>query len=165
MRIDRTQQITQLQTEIAGLEQAINALAALPQEQQRLQDQLAEKRRQLAALQSNAAPPSVTQAQSGGVNFGVGGTFGDVTIGDVVGGDKISGDKVMGNKLINYGAPRPADLSKEHLQSLIAQHTRRLRALEIQAAQTGFNARPEVIVEMEDIRSEISRLSMLLEQG
>ncbi|MCG8349039.1 MAG: hypothetical protein MI924_14810, partial [Chloroflexales bacterium] len=90
---------------------------------------------------------------------------GDITIGDVVGGDKISGDKVMGDKLINYGAPRPADLTKEHLQSLIDQHTRRLRVLEIQAAQTGINARPEVMTEMEDIRGEIARLSMLLEQG
>ncbi|MCG8353137.1 MAG: ABC transporter C-terminal domain-containing protein, partial [Chloroflexales bacterium] len=86
MSIDRTQQIAQLQTEIAGLEQAINALAALPQEQQRLQAQLTEKRRQLAALQSNAALPGVTQIQRGGVNFGVDGTFGDITIGDVVGG-------------------------------------------------------------------------------
>jgi hypothetical protein len=39
------------------------------------------------------------QEQSGGVNFGSSGQFGDITIGDVVGGDKISGDKVGGDKI------------------------------------------------------------------
>ena len=38
---------------------------------------------------------------------------------------------------------------------------RRLAILEVQAAQTGYNAPPEVVMEIEDLRKEIAAL----EQG
>jgi hypothetical protein len=97
--------------------------------------------------------------QSGGINFGSGNTIG--TIGDVVAGDKIGGDKVLGDKIMNYGAPKPADTGPEHLRLLIDQHIRRLRVLESQAAVYGYNARPEVQNEIEDIRAELARLQAL----
>src|SRR5690349_12444928 len=56
MTDDRERQRAQLQSEIAALQQAIPALAALPSEQERLRVQLADKERQLAMLQ---AAPSV----------------------------------------------------------------------------------------------------------
>jgi hypothetical protein len=104
--------------------------------------------------------------QTGGINFGSGntiGSIGDVVAGDKIGGDKVSGDKVMGDKVINYGAPRPADTAPEHLRRLIELHTRRLRVLDEQATRAGYNARPEVLNEIDDIRAEIARLQALLE--
>ena len=98
--------------------------------------------------------------QSGGINFGSGNKIDQ--IGDIVAGDKIAGDKVLGDKILNYGAPKPADTGPEHVQRLIDLHTRRLRVLEEQAARTGFNVRPEVQTEIEDIRGEIARLRALL---
>jgi len=65
-----------VQDEIAALEQALAALAALPEAQRPLRTQLEAKQRQLHVL----------QLQSGGVNFGVGNSFGSV--GDIVLGDK-----------------------------------------------------------------------------
>jgi hypothetical protein len=103
--------------------------------------------------------------QSGGVNFGTGNTIekiGDVVAGDKVAGDKVLGDKVSGDKVINYGAPKPADTGPEHIHRLIDQHTRRLRVLENQAAAFGYNVRPEVQTEIEDIRAELARLQALL---
>lgn len=100
--------------------------------------------------------------QSGGVNCGSGNTI--TNSGDVFGGDKVQGDKVMGNKNINYGAPRPADTSPDHIQRLLDLHTRRLRVLEQQAAITGLNVRPEVQIEIEDLRAEIARLEAVLGQ-
>jgi hypothetical protein len=79
-----------------------------------------------------------------------------------VAGDKFGGDKVMGDKVINYGAPRSADTNPAHVQRLLDLHTKRLRVLEEQAARTGYNARPEVLTEIEDIRAEIARLRTLL---
>ena len=104
---------------------------------------------------------SVTHVQqSGGINFGSGNTFGSV--GDIVAGDKVGGDKVLGDKIINYGAPQPADTDAEYINKLLAESVRRLRVLEIQAARTGYNTRPEVINEIEDMRREIARLRELL---
>lgn len=100
--------------------------------------------------------------QSGGVNFGSGNTI--ERTGDVVAGDKVAGDKVMGDKIMNYGAPKPADTGPEHIRHLIDQHTRRLRVLESQAAATGYNVRPEVQNEIEDIRAELARLQELLDR-
>jgi hypothetical protein len=76
MTNSHTQQLALLQSEIAALEQALGALAALPEAQRPLKAQLDTKQRQLHAL----------QLQSGGVNFGVGNSFGSV--GDIVFGDK-----------------------------------------------------------------------------
>lgn len=188
---DNARRIAQLQDEIAALRIAIGALAALPEAQQPLHDQLAQKERELAALQQagGATPPSgrthtqhisgnaqvgtaiagdvhgpVTNTQqSGGVNFGSGNRIG--VLGDFVGGDKVQGDKVQGDKITHYGAygtPPPADTSPEHLRLLIELHTRRLRVLETQAARTGYNARPEVVNEIEEIQAEIARLEALL---
>ncbi len=56
MTDNRQQQIVQLTAEIAALQQAIAALAALPSEQARLRKQLAEKQRQLAALEAASTP-------------------------------------------------------------------------------------------------------------
>jgi hypothetical protein len=113
---------------------------------------------------------SVTH-QSGGINLGSGntvGTIGDIVAGDKVGGDKVTGDKVggdkvLGNKVINYGAPQPAYTDADSVKRLIAENTRRLQVLEIQAARTGYRTSPEVLNEIEDTRREIARLRALLE--
>jgi CHAT domain len=105
------------------------------------------------------APQPTVKVKTGGIDFGnarIG------SIGDVVAGDKIGGDKVMGDKVINYGAPRPADTAPAHIQQLIEEYTRRLRVLEVQAARAGYNARPEVLTEIDEIRAEIARLQALL---
>jgi DNA-binding beta-propeller fold protein YncE len=47
---------------------------------------------------------------------------------------------------------------KQHLKTLLQQHERRLRVLETRAATAGMNTPPEVVTEIEDIRSEIARL-------
>jgi hypothetical protein len=99
--------------------------------------------------------------QSGGVNFGSGNTIEGMD--DIVAGDKVGGDKVLGDKILNYGAPKPADASPAHVQRLIDLHTRRLRVLEEQAVRTGYNVRPEVQTEIEDIRAELARLQALLD--
>lgn len=100
--------------------------------------------------------------QSGGINLGSGNTFGQ--LGDLVAGDKVMGDKISGDKIINYGAPKPADLGPEHIRALMDKHARRLQVLENQAATFGYNVRPEVQNEIEDIRGELVRLQALLEQ-
>ena len=99
--------------------------------------------------------------QSGGVNFGSGNTFGQM--GDVVAGDKAAGDKVAGDKIVHYGAPRPADTGPEHTRAQIDTLTRRLRVLEQQAALFGYNVRPEVTMEIEDLQRTIARLQALLD--
>lgn len=183
---DNARRIAQLQDEIAALRSAIAALAALPEMQRPLRDQLAEKERELAAIQPAGAaatssgrthnlniggnaqvgtaitgdvhgPVTHTQ-QSGGINLGTGNSIG--ALGDIVSGDKVGGDKIGGNKVVE--GPRPADTSPDHLRRLIGLHTRRLRVLEEQAARTGLNARPEVVTEIEEIRAEIARLEALL---
>jgi hypothetical protein len=65
---------------------------------------------------------------------------------------------------MNYAAPKPADAGPEHSRELINRHTRRLRVLESQAAIAGYNVRPEVQTEIEDIRGELARLQALLDQ-
>jgi hypothetical protein len=65
--------------------------------------------------------------------------------------------------VINDGAPQPADTDADYLQRLIDISTRRLRVLEEQAARGGYSARPEVQIEIEDIRAEIGRLQALME--
>lgn len=112
------------------------------------------------AVAGDVHGPITHVQQSGGINFGSGNTIG--SIGDIVAGDKVSGDKVLGDKVVNYGAPRPAETSPDHVRRLIDLHTRRLRVLEEQAALSGYNARPEVRTEIDDIRAEIARLEALL---
>jgi hypothetical protein len=185
MTSDPSAQADQLRADIEALRRAIAALAALPSAQQPLREQLAAKERELAALQRDSAPVarshtqqigddaqvgvaiagdvhgSVTHVeQSGGINFGTGNTI--ERIGDIVGGDKIGGDKVLGDKHVHFGALLPADTGPDHIQRLIDLNTRRLRVLEEQAARGGYNARPEVLTEIEDIRAEIARLQELL---
>jgi hypothetical protein len=99
--------------------------------------------------------------QSGGVNFGSGNTIS--RMGDVVAGDKVAGDKVLGDKILHYGAPKPADTGPAHIGRLVDMHTRRLRVLEEQAARSGYNVRPEVQTEIDDIRAEVARLQALLD--
>jgi hypothetical protein len=111
-----------LRAEIASLRQAIDALAALPDMQRPLQEQLAAKERALAALTTTGGSTGRTHSQqigehaqvgtaiagdvhgdvssvqqSGGVNFGSGNTI--EQIGDIVAGDKTvnEGPKVYGN--------------------------------------------------------------------
>jgi CHAT domain len=62
-------------------------------------DLLEELRDELRRLGKDGqlAGATISQVQSGGVNFGVGNTIGSV--GDIVAGDKIMGDKVMGDKV------------------------------------------------------------------
>jgi hypothetical protein len=66
----------ELQSAIERLRAAISSLADIPEVERSLQAQLAEKERQLGAL----------QLQAGGVNLGVGNVIGQT--GDIVGGDK-----------------------------------------------------------------------------
>lgn len=100
--------------------------------------------------------------QSGGVNFGSGNTI--QKMGDVVAGDKVNGDKVLGDKILNYGAPKPADTGPEHTRAQIDTLTRRLRVLEQQAAIFGYNVRPEVLMEIDEIRLQIARLQALIDK-
>jgi len=164
---DNARRIAQLQDEIAAVRNAIAALAALPEMQRPLRDQLAEKEQQLAALQlagPQATPSAHTHTQqSGGINLGTGNRLG--VQGDFVGGDKVGGDKVQGDKITHsgtYDAPPPADTSPDHLRRLIKLHSRRLQVLKEQAARTGYHARPEVVTEIEEIEAEIARLEALL---
>src|SRR5205823_4855175 len=131
-----------------GTERLSAEVRAVLTEVQALRDEL---RQGAAAGQQPApvAPPPTVKVQTGGIDFGnarIG------SIGDIVAGDKIGGDKVMGDKVVNSGAPRPADTTPAHLQRLIDINTRRLRVLEEQAARGGYNARPEVLTEIDDIR-------------
>ena len=56
----------------------------------------------------------------------------------------------------------PADTGPEHTRGQIDVLTRRLRVLEQQAAIFGYNVRPEVSMEIDDIRLQIARLQELL---
>jgi formylglycine-generating enzyme required for sulfatase activity len=110
MTDDRSPATDQLQAEIAALQQAISALAALPDIQQPLLAQLAEKEQQLAAL----------QLQTGGVSMGQGTIIG--RMGDAVAGDKIGGDQVLGDKHEHFYGPSHAPdtdtLLREYLGAL-----------------------------------------------
>lgn len=105
------------------------------------------------------AGANINVQQSGGVNMGIGNTIGEI-------GDVFAGDKVSGGKHIYYSSPRPADTSPEHLRRLIEARTQRLRVLELEAARTGYSARPEVLNEIKDLRTEIAQLeAQLKDQG
>jgi hypothetical protein len=56
-------------------------------------------------------------------------------------------------------APRPVALSAPSTrEALLATKRRRLGVLEVQAARKGYNAPPEAVVEIEDLRAEIAAL-------
>ncbi|GAB4211528.1 MAG: hypothetical protein OHK0022_46130 [Roseiflexaceae bacterium] len=81
-------EIETLRKEIAGLEAAIQQLAALPDMQRKLQQDLDERRHRLAQLQGGARPgagPTVVN-QYGGINFGINTSIG--SIGKIVAGDE-----------------------------------------------------------------------------
>jgi len=156
MRILAEQTETLLAAYSQGTERLSAEVQAVLAEVQALRDDL-RQRSPFMHQPVPAAPP--TKLQTGGIDFG---TARIGSMGDVVAGDKIGSDKVMGDKVINYGAPRPADTKPAHLQRLIELHTRRLRVLEEQATRAGHNARPEVLIEIDDIRAEIARLRELL---
>lgn len=52
---------------------------------------------------------------------------------------------------------------RRHINNLLQQHQRRLRLLEQRAATAGMNVPPEVIIEIEDLRSTIADLQLQLE--
>jgi hypothetical protein len=52
--------------------------------------------------------------------------------------------------------------SVEHVKKLIATKTRRLHALQLQAAQYGLSTPPEVILQIEDLEAEIAELKQKL---
>ena len=54
------------------------------------------------------------------------------------------------------------DDERSHIENLINAHRNRLQKLEIQAAQYGIDARPVVLIEIDDIRREIQRLEQEL---
>ncbi len=51
---------------------------------------------------------------------------------------------------------------KQYLQRLLANHTRRLEKLREQQALAGYSTNPEILLEIEDIESEIQRLQQAL---
>ena len=54
------------------------------------------------------------------------------------------------------------DDERSHIENLIKAHRKRLRALEIQAAQYGIDARPEILIELEEIPLKIQELEQEL---
>jgi hypothetical protein len=60
------------------------------------------------------------------------------------------------------GSAAGAMSDRDHLQRLLASHTRRLHELENRAATEGIATPPEITTEMEDIRAEIAKLQRLL---
>ena len=54
------------------------------------------------------------------------------------------------------------DDERSHIENLINAHRKRLRALEIQAAQYGIGARPETLIELEEIPLKIQKLEQEL---
>ena len=50
------------------------------------------------------------------------------------------------------------DEQRRHLEDLLSTYQRRLRPLEKRAALQGHNTPPEILLEIEDIRSEIRRV-------
>ncbi len=51
---------------------------------------------------------------------------------------------------------------RQHLEGLLREHRRRLRPLELRNAQLGMSTPPEVINEIDDIRSEIAQIQARL---
>lgn len=112
--------------------------------------------------------------QSGGLNFGSGNSVGQV--GDVVAGNQVRGGvenqgRIDGQSVgvnmgtIIYGrAPEPAPPEQpapseaEQARKLLATLKRRQYVLQLQAATTGINTRPEVQIELEDLEAQIARL-------
>jgi len=56
-----------------------------------------------------------------------------------------------------------SDEERAHLEGLIADHTKRLHALQRQAARQGNNTPPDVTVEIADIQKEIASLQARIE--
>lgn len=137
------------------------------------------------AISGNVYGPVTNQ--SSGVNYGSGNTINHT--GDVVAGDKFSGDKVAGDKHVynnqgpnqgaqgvfhgpvtfNQGSAQPAEPrrsnvqgSPSHLQTMLRIKTRRLEELEKQAGYNGPNTRPEVLMEMDELREEIANIKQQL---
>ena len=54
------------------------------------------------------------------------------------------------------------DEERQRLEELLRQHQRRLHLLETQKAIRGMNTPPEVLIEIDDIRSEIARIQAQL---
>ncbi|MEM8532729.1 MAG: hypothetical protein AAGF95_17925 [Chloroflexota bacterium] len=54
------------------------------------------------------------------------------------------------------------DDERSHIKNLINAHRKRLRVLEIQAAQYGIDARPEILIELEEIPLKIQKLEQEL---
>lgn len=59
---------------------------------------------------------------------------------------------------------RVDDDERQQLREVLRAHQRRLRVLEIQEATKGINTPPEIITEIEDVRSEIRTTEMRLRQ-
>jgi hypothetical protein len=94
---------------------------------------------------------SIHIEQSGGVNLGVGNSVG--TIGTIIGSDTMRGGSQS-----RGGAPDVIGMARDHRQELVAAHTRRLHILEMQVARLGYNTPPEVLTEIDAIRTELVQL-------
>jgi hypothetical protein len=54
---------------------------------------------------------------------------------------------------------------KKHLQNLVVVHKKRLRVLELQAAEFGLHSPPHIHTEIDEIRNDIERFESLLSQN
>lgn len=54
------------------------------------------------------------------------------------------------------------DDERSHIENLIKAHRKRLRVLEIQAAQYGIDVRPEILIELEEIPLKLQKLEQEL---
>src|SRR5688500_621408 len=108
MAEDHKQQVSQIQDDIIRLQAAIESLSGIPEAQQGLLDQLAEKQQLLMVL------------QTGGNNLGVGNIIGQVN--DIIGRDKVSIDISTG----------PIVIGKSAHNNEQRQHIRYLQALSAQ---------------------------------
>jgi hypothetical protein len=86
---DTNEQMARLRSEIERLREGIKQMEGMPDTQQLLRGQLAQKERELQALEQRGA----TQGPRAVVDFGSGNKLGNVTIGDVAGRDIIKGRK------------------------------------------------------------------------
>lgn len=171
-----------LETQLAAKERELAALQGVAQPATRSHSQIIGGNAQVGTAIAGDVHGNITHQQSGGINLGTGNRI--EQIGDVVAGDKhvTEGPRMSGsinahrdvniatNQTINNAATddrpvdpsQPAESNPEHVQQLIELNTRRLRVLEVQSAHSGYNARPEVLTEIGDIRAEIARLQALL---
>lgn len=94
------------------------------------------------------------------VSFASGSQLGDVTIGDVAGDHIIKIYLQAGAEGLELSAPASTTGDEvRHRLGLIETHRRRMRVLEQQAAQFGFQCPPQTLMEIEDLGKEIARLS------